>query len=94
MDDVQITNLLIDLNKKVSTLLERSDNQKTMCQERREELDDHETRLKIVEDFIKQEKVFRKIIIGMFLTLSALITWGLDVLSKVGVLLVRIKGGG
>ena len=83
MNQEQVTTLLLDLDRKVSMLLERSNNQSLVCLDRRKSLDDHERRIDELEIYVRREQQYRKVIIGMLTILMGLVSWSLQMIPSI-----------
>lgn len=74
--------LLIKLNANVEILLDRHTVREKMCDVRLRMIEDLGERVDIVEDFMDREILYRKWVIGLLVSISGLITWGMNLVPK------------
>ena len=77
--------------KNVGILLERHTVRDRLCEARLILIGDLTDRVEVVEDFIEQEKTYRKAVIFLLVSLGGLVTWGLNLIPKA---ISLVTGGG
>lgn len=92
----QLIDLLLEMNEKVTTLVERSDNQKVLCSQMRERMERLEGKAKQNSKDIqalqaerKQEQGYRKLILSLLVGIGGLVTWGLNIGDKMRELFLK-----
>jgi hypothetical protein len=82
------------VDKNVGILLERHNVRDRLCEERRALIDDLNDRVEVVEDYVVQDKIYRKAVIGLLITIGGLITWGMNLIPKAILLITTWRGSG
>ena len=94
MTPEKMEELIINVDKNVGLLLERHSVRDRLCEERRALIDDLNDRVEVVEDYVVQDKIYRKAVIGLLITIGGLITWGMNLIPKAIVLISAWRGTG
>lgn len=85
--------LLINVDKNVNLLLERHSVRDKLCEARLILIEDLTDRVEVVEDFIEFERTYRKVVIGLLITLGGLISWGMNLVPKAIEMFTRASVG-
>lgn len=85
--------LLINVDKNVNLLLERHSVRDKLCEARLFLIEDLTDRVEVVEDFIEFERTYRKVVIGLLITLGGLISWGMNLVPKAIEMFTRASVG-
>ena len=94
MTPEKMEELIINVDKNVGLLLERHSVRDRLCEERRALIDDLNDRVEVVEDYVVQDKIYRKAVIGLLITIGGLITWGMNLIPKAILLITTWRGAG
>ena len=94
MTPEKMEELIINVDKNVGILLERHTVRDRLCEARLILIGDLTDRMEVVEDYMVQDKIYRKAVIGLLITIGGLITWGMNLIPKVILLITTWRGAG